>query len=305
MKDIPMSALKKIFSDDNLPTIDVTESIMQKISAKSENQGKATLKKVLIAIPMAVMLVSTTVFAVEQLLWSLKGPKGNTYNYSLVTGYDPKTTNMFRQEINSLEPGQMLFVFHRSSPDSAPRIVDTHYAQVKNISLEQITQRVGSQRFISPDVLPDGYSFREATIDIWKVSDSLIAQLEKECENEQEEYFCRIMDMEPNSEVWGYSLVYQHADSQETGAEDIRVSVCYDWSLDEINERFYDQYAEKIMINDFEAVLTQWDWRSQIKWLVKDNDLSTYISVEAYKVGDNFSPNLIENLKQVAESIGK
>ncbi len=303
MKDIPSAIeIKKIFSDDNLPTINITENTMHKILNQNTKKSRATFKRLLIAIPLAITLISSTVFAMGH-IWLLKGPNENSYNYSLeVVNTEPKTYSMFSNEINNLEPGKVLFIFQKKI---TPIIIETHFGEQKYDSLEQISQKVGRQRFISPAFLPDGYKFKEATIDFSKISDSFIAELEKECQNEDQEYFCKIADIDPNNEVIGYSLLYQKVNQQEMVAEDIRVTVNYDWTLDEINERKYDQHAEKIEIKDFEAILTQWDWKSEIKWLIKENNSNTYISVDFMKVGKDFTPNHIENLKRVAESISK
>ncbi len=303
MKDIPSATeFKKIFSDDNLPTINITENTMHKILNQNTKKSRTTFKRLLIAIPLAITLISSTVFAVGH-IWLLKGPNENSYNYSLeVVNTEPKTYSMFSNEIKNLEPGKVLFIFQKNS---TPTIIETHFGEQKYNSLDQISQKVGRQRFISPAFLPDGYKFKEATIDVSKISDSFKAELEKECQNEDQEYFYKIADIDPNNKVIGYSLLYQKDNQQEKVAEDIRVTVNYDWTLDEINERKYDQHAEKIEIKDFEAILTQWDWKSEIKWLIKEKNFNTYISVDFMKVGKDFTPNHIENLKRVAESISK
>lgn len=303
MKDIPSAIeLKKIFYNNNLPIINITENTMHKILNQKTKKSRITFRRLLIAIPLAIALISSTVFAVGH-IWSLKGPNDNPYNYSLeAVNTEPKTYDMFSSEINSLEPGKVLFIFQKKG---IPTIIETHFGEQKYNSLEQISQKVGRQRFIAPDFLPDGYKFKEATIDFSKISNSFIAELEKEYQNEEQEYFCKIADIDANNEVIGYSLLYQKVDQQDTVDEDIRVSVNYDWTLDEINERKYDQHAEKIKIKDFEAILTQWDWKSEIKWLKKENNSNTYISVASMKVGEDFTPNYIDNLKRVAESISQ
>jgi hypothetical protein len=249
---------------------------------------------------LAIALISSTVFAVEQ-LWSLKGPKDTPYTYTLESSNsEPKLYDMFSKEITSLKPGKVLFIFQNKN---TPTIVETHFSAQKFNSLEQISQKVGKQRFISPEFLPDEYKFKEANIGSSKISDSFIAELKKECQNENQEYFVRIADLDPNNEVTDYFLIYQKDDHKDMADKDILIRVNYAWSLDEINERKYEQEASKIKVNGFDAILTQSDGMGEIKWLMRGDNTNTYISVSSTSSDGHFSTNDLNNLKRVAESI--
>lgn len=301
MKDFPSANdLKRIFSNADLPAINIAEGTMNKILNKTAQKKRPSIR-LLIAVPLIVILISSTVFAVEH-IWSLKGPKDTPYTYSLeaINNKEPKVHEMFSKEINGLKPGEALFIFHN---ENKPEIIETYYGPQKFYNLKEFEQKVGIQRFLSPDFLPEGYKFKEATVDIPKISDSFIANLIKESQNEKQEYFYKIADLDPQNEVIGYSLLYQKRNQQDGDGEELRMSVNYTWTLDEINERKYDQQAQKIKINDFDAIFTEWDWKGEIKWLMKENNSNTYISVASMKTGENFSPNYIDNLKKVAESI--
>ncbi len=301
MKDFPSAIdLKRIFSSAGLPEIDITESTLNKISNKTAQKNRISTRRLLIAVPLAIVLISSTVFAVGH-IWSLKGPKDVPYTYSLETANrEPKVYEMFSKEINGLKPGKVLFIFHNANK---PEIIETHYGPQKYYNLEEFKQKVGMQRFLAPDLLPEGYKFKEATVDLSKIPDSFIKDLIKESQNEKGEYFYKLADLDPQNEVTAYSLLFQKENQQDKDREDILVSVNYNWALDGINERKYDQQAQKIKIGDFEAIFTKWDWKSEIKWLIKGNDSNTYVSVASVKIGENFSPDYIENLEKVAESI--
>ncbi len=305
MKDIPSAIdLKATFSNARLPDIDITENTMNKILNKSGRKG-FSIRRLLVAIPLAIVLVSSTGFAIEH-IWFLKGPKDIPYTYSLVkVDTEPKNYERFRKEIDSLKPGQVLFIFENKT---SPKIVDTYFEPQKFYNLEEFSRKIGEQRFKSPDYIPAGYKFKEASIDISKIPETFIEELTKQCSNEKQEYFFRIADLDPNNEVIGYSLLYEKKVGEINKVmvhDGIRLHVVYGWPQEQINERKYDQEAQKIKINDFEAVLTIRDEMGEIQWLKRENNYTAYISISSLRGRSEgkLPTNYVESLKRVAESI--
>lgn len=277
--------LKQAFNKINLPPIDVRESVMTKIFNKEANKYYMFNKKrVLVGIVLMSFLLCTVGFAAAK-VWELKGPGNNPYRFMIADNIDSSVSSeLIKDEWKNLQPGMVLAVLEVNDPSQR---ISIHSKPLTLQSLDALKEKVGD-KFKSPAVLPDGYSFVGAEI-TFSFDKSIRDQMLEESKNTDKPFV--IKTFETTDKIVSYSILYKNRDKS------ISVSFYLDWTGNDIYD-FTAKDAEKIKVNNFEAIYTNQSGRNEIKWLETGSDTNTL-----FCIGSPSSHASKKDLLKMAESL--
>lgn len=139
-------------------------------------------------------------------------------------------------------------------------------------------------------MLPEGYTFSEADYN-YKFADSYSADLIAESKITSEDYIFKVL--EPSNEISNYSLTYKK------GETSIFVSVHFDYPSTDIYQMNSGQKANKININNFEAIYCQHNGMGEITWLENQNGSITQHAIRSTTLDKDTKANL----KMIAERL--
>lgn len=288
MKDSQsVDEIKKAFDQISLPPIDVTQRVMSKIYSRREKRAMITRKKLIIGILVAMFLISSVGFVAVK-TWNLNGPGNIPYKVQIINGSDYIPQEIYQDEFDKLERGKALAVM--KVHDNPKNSIIVHLKSTVVRSIDEISSKIGNG-FKAPEVLPEGYIFSEADYNC-KFDDSYSADLIKESKITSEDYIFKVL--EPSNEISNYSLTYKK------GETSIFVSVHFNYPSTEIMQMNNGQKAEKININNFEAIYCEHDSTGEITWLENQNGSKTLYAIRSTMLDKDTKANL----KMIAESLG-
>lgn len=217
----------------------------------------------------------------------LNGPGNIPYKFQIINGGDYIPQEIYQEEFDKLERGKALAVMkvHNNPKNS----IILHLKSTAVRSIDEISEKIGD-RFKSPDVLPEGYTFSEADYNN-KFPDSYSADLIAESKITNKDYIFKVL--EPSNEISSYSLTYKN------GETSIFVSVLFDYPSTDIYQMNSGQKADKININNFEAIYCEHNGIGEITWLENQNGSITQYAIRSTTLGKDTKANL----KMIAESL--
>lgn len=276
--------IKKASDNVSLPSINVQQDVMQKIyRRKKKNMFRN--KKIIITIVAAVFLIFTVGFTVTR-VWDLNGPGGSPFKFSLFNENKAAKHGAGHEEWKNVKPGGALALL--KTKDNSNNRISITLKPLTIDSIEKLRNSVGSN-FKQPSNIPSGYTFSEGEVNTNTndfISDSMIA----EAKTTQKEYIVRVI--EPSQEIGSYRIIYRNQDKL------FDVSLTFNWKGSELSQPDQGQEVSKVDINGFEAIYTNGNGRSEIKWIDSSNGANIL-----YSAGCPSQDLTKDELLQVAKSI--
>lgn len=280
--------IKKGSDSITLPTIDVQQNIMQAIYRRKERKNMFRGKRLIIGIIASIFLVCSVGFTVAK-VWELNGPGGLPFKYSLFNNTTSPRSHMEESEWstnwNNVKPGGALAVLRRK--DNPKNIIGITYKPLIVESISQLKDKVGD-RFKVPSDIPKGYTFSEGEINT-SSADSIRDAMLEEAQNSAEDI---IRVCEPSQNIQSYKIIYKN------GKRIFEVSVTFGWKWAELSQPDEGQKVSRVNVNNFEAIFTNGNGRSEIKWIDSFNGANIL-----YSIGGPEGHVSKDTLLQVANSL--
>lgn len=262
--------LKQLFTSIQFPPIDVRDQVMERIQNKKGVKKYMTNKKRLAVVLVLVVFVICAVGFSALKVIDLRGPGNTSYSFQLIDKGDPlPDKEMLQTEYEKLQPGQTLaWMKVHNNPNQTIQLFQKPL--ILN-NYEDLSARVESG-FASPAYLPAGYTFQDGQIG-YHLDNAVAEEMKAECKTTDKDYLIHVYN--PSSTINNYSINYRNGD------QGFNISLFFDWKGTDIFEVNRGTHAEKVKIKDFEAVYTDSDGRTEIKWLESENGSNTFYSIGA------------------------
>ncbi len=279
-----MDDIKKASDSVTLPTIDAQQYVMQVIYRRNERKNMLRGKKLIIGIIAAAFLICSVGFTVSK-VWELNGPGGLPFKYLLYNNISHPRSQIAESEWKNVKPGGAIAILRKK--DNPENIISIYYKPLIVASINQLKDKVGD-RFKTPSDIPDGYTFSEGQINT-SCDNSVREAMLEEAKSSTEDI---VRVIEPSQNIGTYQSIYKN------GEKIIDVSVTLNWKWAELRQPDEGQKVARIDVNNFEAIFTEGNGRSEIKWIDSFNGANIL-----YSVGCPKGHVTRDTLLQVANSI--
>ncbi|HEX2924643.1 MAG TPA: hypothetical protein VHP38_00030 [Ruminiclostridium sp.] len=172
--------------------------------------------------------------------------------------------------------------------DNPKNIIGITFKPLVVSSINELKERVGS-KFKEPGNLPEGFSFREGQINS-NIDDSIRYSILKEAEETRKDV---VRVIEPSQEVGAYHIIYKKGNR----TIDVSITVNYKWN--ELSQPDKGQRVTDVGIKNFDAIYTDGNGRSEIKWIDNSNGANILYSIGCPK-GDATKEELLQLAASVA-----
>lgn len=271
-----------------LPSIDVRQNVMQKIYRRKEKQTMKRSKRILLVIAATVFFTIAAGFTAVK-VWELKGPGGLPFKYSLFSENSKELSAELLEQRNAqwekVQPGGALAVLRtKNNPEN---VIGVTFKPLVTNDPAELEQKIGDA-FKEPASLPEGYSFKEGQLN-WGINDQIRTSMLEEAKETEKDSVIRII--EPSGSISSYSLIY-------TGrGGELNISLNFDFVGDELNQPDTGNKVTKIKMGGFEAIYTEGDGRSEIKWIDGQDKIMYAIGCPQGNIDQNELVKVAESLK--------
>jgi hypothetical protein len=260
-----MDDIKKASDSVTLTTIDVQQYIMQVIYRRKERKNMFRGKKLIIGIIAAAFLVCAVGFTVAK-VWELNGPGGSPFKYSLFSRTSYSHSQLVDSEWEKVKPGGALAVLR--TKDNPTNTVSISLKPLIVDSINQLKEKVGD-KFKEPIDIPIGYSFSEGQINT-SIDDSIWDAMLEAGKSPQKDV---VRVIEPSQNIGSYRMIYKNSEKE------IDVALTFNWKWAELSQPDEGQKVSTVAINNFDAIYTNGNGRSEIKWIDSFNGANILYSV--------------------------
>jgi hypothetical protein len=265
MKNIQsIEDIKEASSRIILPSIDVRENVMEKITALKDKPSIIISKKLITCMVISVCLFCALGFVVFKAL-ELKDSYNSSYRYEFVfkggEGADEQAKQI-QTEWEKINQGEALAILYPSVKDNPANkiLILNKYKPINDLG--EIKRIIG-ENFKAPISMPTGYKFYEGQVG-YNTDEQLRNDMIEEGKISGNSMI--IKTVKSSNSIYDYSLKFKNG-----GKNEIYISAFYGSEGIEQYESYKDKKATQIEVNKSDGIYTKNSGMAYIMWTNSNN----------------------------------